>query len=134
MNWYSMALTAVIVVLLGASAWQGWRLYQGMPGLGVDGAATAVESQANAQGKAELAAEPYAQTPTVTPEQGSGPDAPTLAAPVEEDEVARLLAAAEADLEARRLTSPQGNNAWEKYRRVLGLSSAHPEAIAGWSG
>ncbi len=131
MNWYSMALTAVIVVLLGASAWQGWRLYQGMPGLGVDGAATAVESQANAQGKAELAAEPYAQTPTVTPEQGSGPDAPTLAAPVEEDEVARLLAAAEADLEARRLTSPQGNNAWEKYRRVLGLSSAHPEAIAG---
>ena len=49
----------------------------------------------------------------------------------EEAEVTRLLAAAEADLKARRLTSPAGNNAWEKYQHVLSLSPAHPEAMAG---
>ena len=52
------------------------------------------------------------------------PDAPT-------SEVDRLLAAAEADLAARRLTSPVGNNAWERYQRVLTLAPAHPEAVAG---
>ena len=45
--------------------------------------------------------------------------------------MARLLAAAEDDLKARRLTSPAGNNAWEKYQQVLGLSPAHPDAMAG---
>ena len=52
------------------------------------------------------------------------PDTPT-------SEVDRLLAAAEADLAARRLTSPVGNNAWERYQRVLTLAPAHPEAMAG---
>ena len=46
-------------------------------------------------------------------------------------EVARLLAAAEADLKARRLTSPAGNNAWENYQRVLELVPAHPEGVRG---
>ena len=54
---------------------------------------------------------------------------PVLSA--EEAEVARLLAAAEADLKARRLTSPVGNNAWEKYQAVLKLDSGSPEAIKG---
>ena len=45
--------------------------------------------------------------------------------------MARLLAAAEADLKARRLTSPVGNNAWEKYQEVLKLDSGNPEATAG---
>ena len=49
----------------------------------------------------------------------------------QEAEVARLLAAAEADLKARRLTSPVGNNAWDNYQRVLGLVPAHPEAVRG---
>ena len=53
---------------------------------------------------------------------------PALSA--EEAEVARLLAAAEADLKARRLTSPVGNNAWEKYQEVLKLDSGNPEAVA----
>ena len=51
--------------------------------------------------------------------------------PPEEDEVARLLKVAEADLAARRLTSPVGNNAWEKYQQVLKLAPAHPEALEG---
>ena len=52
----------------------------------------------------------------------------------EETEVARLLAAAEADLKARRLTSPAGNNAWEKYQAVLKLDPGNLEAMAGWNG
>ena len=51
--------------------------------------------------------------------------------PAEEDEVIRLLAAAETALQARRLTSPVGNNAWEKYQAVLKLDSGNPEAMAG---
>ena len=47
------------------------------------------------------------------------------------EEVTRLLAAAEADITARRLTRPAGNNAWEKYQQVLSLSPAHPAAIVG---
>ena len=53
------------------------------------------------------------------------------AAPAEEDEVTRLLAAAEANLAARRLTSPAWNNAWDNYQRVLELVPAHPDAIQG---
>ena len=49
----------------------------------------------------------------------------------EEAEVVRLLAAAEASLAARRLTSPAWNNAWDNYQRVLELVPAHPDAIQG---
>ena len=56
---------------------------------------------------------------------------PVKAAPAEDDEVTRLLAAAEADLKARRLTSPVGNNAWDRYLRVLELEPASPDAIRG---
>ena len=50
---------------------------------------------------------------------------------LEESEVTRLLAAAEADLKARRLTSPAGNNAWDRYQQVLGIDPANPDAISG---
>ena len=50
---------------------------------------------------------------------------------VEGGEAARLLLAAEADLLARRLTSPVGNNAWERYQRVLELDPANAAATAG---
>ena len=56
---------------------------------------------------------------------------PVKAAPAEEDEVTRLLAAAEADIKARRLTRPVGNNAWDRYLRVLELEPASPAAIRG---
>ena len=52
-------------------------------------------------------------------------------ASAEKAEVGRLLAAAEADLAALRLTSPSGENAWEKYQAVLELDSGNPEALAG---
>ena len=46
-------------------------------------------------------------------------------------EVSSLLSSARADLSAGRLTSPAGNNAWEKYQGVLRLVPGHVEAQAG---
>ena len=153
MSWSSLALTAVIVVLLGASAWQGWRLYRGMPVVTPDETATMAESQdesrtdresdpqttgtpvdTGSDSPAETApvmseTEPVASADSATAQPPAAD--PAKDAPVEDDEVTRLLAGADADLTARRLTSPAGNNAWEKYQRVLSLSPAHPEAMAG---
>ena len=42
-----------------------------------------------------------------------------------------MLGAAAADLSAGRLTSPAGNNAWERYQAVLELVPGHGEAQAG---
>ena len=163
MSWSSMALVAVIIALLGASAWQGWRLYREMPDVGRDASSTTAESQAVGQAEPHTGAGSGGQTedaPAGTQPDGAAetgatmPDAgreatvtgdagvaestrpaaqpqPAAQPPLEQDKVARLLAGAEADLAARRLTSPMGNNAWEKYQRVLNLSPANPEAVAG---
>ena len=48
-----------------------------------------------------------------------------------EEQVKQLLAGASADLSARRLTRPVGNNAWEKYQAVLSLSPGNAQAAAG---
>ena len=153
MSWSSMALTAVIVVLLGASAWQGWRLYRGMPVVTPDETTTMAESQDESQtdresdpqttgtpvdtgsdSPAETApvmseTEPVASADSAAAQQPAAD--PAKDAPAEEDEVTRLLAGADADITAWRLTSPVGNNAWEKYQRVLSLSPTHPAAMAG---
>ena len=71
------------------------------------------------------------QTPPPVNEAIEQPASKAPAPPVEEDEVTRLLAAAEANLAARRLTSPAWNNAWDNYQRVLELVPAHPDAIQG---
>ena len=48
-----------------------------------------------------------------------------------EARVFELLAGAGEDLARDRLTSPAGNNAWEKYHAVLALAPGHREASAG---
>ena len=140
MSWSSMALTAVIVVLLGASAWQGWRLYQGMPNVGVDETETTVESQADTRDEPErdssVGSEPQtvdmvSSTDSTKPEAAPPASEPDKSPPVEQDEVSRLLAAAEADITARRLTRPVGNNAWDRYLQVLELEPANEDAIKG---
>ena len=45
--------------------------------------------------------------------------------------ISALLASATEDLARDRLTSPAGNNAWEKYQAVLALAPGHKEASAG---
>ena len=48
--------------------------------------------------------------------------------------VSALLASASEDLALDRLTSPQSNNAWEKYQAVLALAPGHRMASAGLDG
>ncbi len=48
-----------------------------------------------------------------------------------EARVFELLSGAGEDLARDRLTSPAGNNAWEKYHAVLALAPGHREASAG---
>ena len=47
------------------------------------------------------------------------------------ERIRELLAAAETDLTARRLTSPAGNNALERYRSVLALDASNRAATSG---
>ena len=138
-NWSTVALTIVIVALLGVGGWWGWQEY---PELFIQGEAEtpAVTEQATPaeietvppdaiETKETIADTGDAPPPEKAEAEQSTPKEPALTP--KEAEVARLLAAAETDLKARRLTSPAGNNAWEKYQHVLSLSPAHPEAMAG---
>ena len=49
----------------------------------------------------------------------------------QEAQISALLSGAKADLSANRLTSPAGNNAWEKYQAVLKLAPGHIDAQKG---
>ena len=123
----------VIVALLGAGAWWAWQAYPAWFGQGVGNTRVATapdisedmlgetlpEAETGVAGEAAAEAEP-------TLPAASGEPALTP----EEAEVARLLAAAEADMKARRLTSPAGNNAWEKYQQIL--ESSHPLTRTPW--
>ena len=95
---------------------------------------TAVETEPQTDNIAEAApqtadAEDTALVDKAEPDTEQQPTKPAV--PAEGDEVSRLLAAAEADLKARRLTRPVGNNAWDRYLRVLELEPANPDAIRG---
>ncbi|MGH8120219.1 MAG: hypothetical protein ACRESK_06350, partial [Gammaproteobacteria bacterium] len=57
--------------------------------------------------------------------------APVTQVEVSPSEVEKLLAAAQDDLAANRLTTPAGNNAVEKYRQVLELEPGNREAVQG---
>ncbi len=48
-----------------------------------------------------------------------------------QDEIGRLLSAAENDIRARRLTTPEGNNAYEKYQAVLAKDADNQAAREG---
>ena len=133
-SWSVVALTMATIVLLGAGGWWAWQAYPAWFGQGAGNTRVATapdisedmlgetlpEAETGVAGEAAAGAEP-------TLPAASGEPALTP----EEAEVSRLLAAAEADLKARRLTSPAGNNAWEKYQQVLSLSPSHPDAMAG---
>ena len=142
MRWSSVALTAVIVALVGVSTWLGWQTYPELFGQGdgdapkVTGQEAPVEVPSETPQEAETGetGEALAGTGETLPPDKAAIEQPASKAPappVEEDEVTRLLAAAEANLAAGRLTSPAWNNAWDNYQRVLELVPAHPDAIQG---
>ena len=141
-SWSTLALTLVLVALLGIGGWWGWQEYPEMFSQGPDNTQQLAQQAATTDMPGETlqetesgeTGEAVARTEQAQPPEKAEAEQPASKEPAlspEEAEVARLLAAAEADLKARRLTSPAGNNAWEKYQHVLRLSPAHPEAMAG---
>ena len=157
MNWSGIAMTVVVLALVGVSVWMASQLYpewfklgsgdtlpvaQEIP-LDMPGE-TPQETEPGEAGEALASAE---ETPLPEDTSQTGPaitavdsdetvaeqpeTEPTKAPPAKEDEVTRLLAAAEADLKARRLTSPAGNNAWDRYQRVLEIDPTNLEAVQG---
>ena len=137
-NWSGVALAAVATALLGAGGWWAWQAKPEWFGRGTGDAPALTEQAAPADvpGETQQDAETGEMLAGAeeTPPGKAEAEQPAPKKPVmspEEAEVARLLAAAEDDLKARRLTSPVGNNAWEKYQRVLSLAPAQPAAMAG---
>ena len=157
-NWSGVAMTVVILVLTGVSVWMASQLYPqwfklgrgdtpsvaqqeipaDMPG------ETSQDTQPGEPGE-ELASAGHApieeDTSHAAPVKTAAESDETVAEqpesalakapPAEDDEVTRLLAAAEADLKARRLTSPAGNNAWDRYQRILEIDPTNLDAVRG---
>ena len=135
-------LATGILLLIGAGAWWSIHEYPELFGQGTGETPTVTEQEVPAESPAEPPQETETQQieesvasaedtppPDIAEAEQPAPKDPVLSP--EESEVARLLAAAEADLKARRLTSPAGNNAWDRYQQVLGIDPANPDAISG---
>ena len=158
MNWSGVALTVVILALVGVSVWMASQLYPewfklgngdtlpvaqqeipaDMPGETLQETEPGEIGEVRSSAEKPPLPEDTSQTAPAKTAAESGesmaeqPESePAKAPPAEEDEVTRLLAAAEADLKARRLTSPAGNNAWDRYQRVLEIDPTNPEAVLG---
>ena len=141
-SWSTVALTVVIVALLGVGAWWGWQEYPQLFGRGSDAtqqlaqqaATTDVPGETLQETESGKTGEAVARTEQAPPPEKAEAERPASEEPAlspEEAEVTRLLAAAEADLKSRRLTSPAGNNAWDRYQQVLEIDPANPDAIKG---
>ena len=113
-----------ILLLIGAGVWWGWQTYPQLFGQGTGEtlAVTEQETPKDMNGESQQEAEKeQTQEAVASAEETPPPDKAEAELSAseepeqtpEEAKVARLLAAAEADLKARRLTSPAGNNAWD---------------------
>ena len=131
-------LASGILLLIGAGGWWGWQEYPELFGQSIADAPAVVEPEAPVEiqleselGKTGETIVGIEETPLPDKEEAEQPISKEPALSPEKAEIARLLAAAEADLKARRLTSPAGNNAWDRYQQVLELEPTNPNAIKG---
>ena len=135
-------LATGILLLIGAGTWWGMQEHPELFGQGTGETPTVTEQEVPTEAPAEPPQETQTRQTEATvasaeetpPPEKAETEQPAPKDPVlslEESEVTRLLAAAEADLKARRLTSPAGNNAWDRYQQVLGIDPANPDAISG---
>ena len=138
----TLALTMAIIALLGVGVWWGWQEYPQLFGQGTNDSqqsaqqavTTDVPGETLRETELEETGEAVARTEQAPPLEKAEAEQPAPKEPalsLKEAEVARLLVAAEADLKARRLTSPVGNNAWDRYQQVLEIDSANSDAIRG---
>ena len=141
-SWSTVALTVVIVALLGVGAWWGWQEYPQLfsqrsddtQQLAQQAATTDVPGEILQETESGESGEAVARTEQAQPPEIAEAEQPASKEPAlspEEADVARLLEAAEADLKVRRLTSPAGNNAWDRYQQVLEIDPANSDAIKG---
>ena len=142
LSWHRALLMMVLGALVAAGAWWGWQAYPQWFGQSTGDAPAVAEQTAQVErleeapqdvetGKIETSLPSAEDTPPPDKAEAEQPISKEPALSPEEAEVTRLLAAAEADLEARRLTSPAGNNAWDRYQQVLEIDPANPDAIKG---
>jgi serine/threonine-protein kinase PpkA len=90
-------------------------------------------SDRNAAKTAEIT-KPQDRIPAPPPKQVTAPPPQKAEMPVadqRQEKIRKMLAAAKRDLAAMRLASPEGNNAAEKYRRVLILDPGNTAAKKG---
>ena len=131
-----------MLLLIGAGAWWGIQEYRGLLGRSTGDVPVVTEREALVEAPGETQQESEAgktgetmasveETLPSDKEDAEQPASKEPALSAEKAEVARLLAAAEADLKARRLTSPAGNNAWDRYQQVLVIDPANSEAVDG---
>ena len=134
--------TIGVLLLIGAGVWWGIQEYPELFGQSTRDTPVVTEQETPVELPAETPQETEAQqiekavasaeeTPPPEIAETEQPAPKELTQSPQETEVARLLAAAETDLKARRLTSPAGNNAWDRYQRVLEIDPTNPEAING---
>ena len=90
MNWSSMALVLVIVVLLGASVWQGWQLYRGAPSDGVGETVAVVEQQADVALGTQKDNEVEAAPGTAGKGTGQPAAEPEASAPAEKEDIQKI--------------------------------------------
>ena len=135
-------LASGILLLIAGGVWWGIQEYPELLGQSTGDTPEITEQAAPVEAPAETpqvtetqqTKEAVASMEETPPPDKAETEQPTSKEPVlspEEAEVARLLTAAEADLNARRLTSPAGNNAWDRYQQVLGIDPANLDAIRG---
>lgn len=134
---YLVGLAALVVMALMGGSWLGRTLSErdvtvGQAGASRDGiapgappaAATAVPGTAPVPVSPALPGE-AATLPVPEPEAVTDSERQHI------DRIAELLYGASQDLDALRLTSPAGQNAYEKYREILSLEPAHRPALRG---
>ncbi|MBK8959302.1 MAG: serine/threonine protein kinase [Proteobacteria bacterium] len=128
---YAYGLAVLVISALAVGSWLGRGVIEPQPHT-IELPAPAAESAAVAA--APAGATPVEAAPAAAPEVI--PPAPS-AAPAgtgvtsSSEQVALLLFAASSDIEAARLMSPAGQNAYEKYRAVLNIEPANAAAREG---
>ena len=121
------AMLAAVGVAVGA--WLGRSLGEG--GASPDSAVTAVAPAPVAANVAEPALLHAERAAMVTPSSATAAPARVDLERQRMDRIADLLYGASQDLDAMRLMSPLGRNAYEKYREVLVLDPQHAAALGG---
>ena len=130
----------VIILVLTGTMWT-WQTYPDLFGQGGEGSPNALDQELQSDSSrekpgqvdtADLNPNQMKTPPDTIPKHEQLSSKKNEQTSLSEDiKITHLLEAAEKDLKARRLTSPAGNNAWEKYQRVLELAPSHPKAIVG---